>query len=71
VVGLLRGARPGKVVALRADMDALPVKETTGLPFASTVVAPYMGRRESGCACLRAPMGHTGHLDGRGRGARA
>ena len=31
VVGVLRGARPGRTVALRADMDALPVKEATGL----------------------------------------
>ena len=37
VVGLLKGARPGKTVALRADMDALPMKEETGLPYASTV----------------------------------
>jgi amidohydrolase len=35
VVGLLRGARPGPVVALRADMDALPVEERTDVPFAS------------------------------------
>jgi len=35
VVGILRGGRPGPVVALRADMDALPVTERTGLPFAS------------------------------------
>ena len=35
VVGLLRGASEGPTVALRADMDALPVKEKTGLPFAS------------------------------------
>lgn len=43
VVGVLRGARPGKTVALRADMDALPVKEATGLPFASTATGEYMG----------------------------
>ena len=35
VVALLRGARPGKTVALRADIDALPFTEQTGLPFAS------------------------------------
>ncbi|MGC9336468.1 MAG: M20 metallopeptidase family protein [Anaerolineae bacterium] len=35
VVGTLRGAQPGKTVALRADMDALPVQEETGLDFAS------------------------------------
>ena len=35
VVGLLRGARPGRTVALRADMDALPLEEETGEPFAS------------------------------------
>lgn len=36
VVGVLRGARPGPVVLLRADMDGLPVPERTRLPFAST-----------------------------------
>jgi len=35
VVGIFRGARPGRCVALRADMDALPVEEATGLPFSS------------------------------------
>jgi amidohydrolase len=37
VTAVLRGGRPGPVVLLRADMDALPVTETTGLPFASQV----------------------------------
>jgi amidohydrolase len=37
VVGLLEGARPGKTLLLRADMDALPIPERSGEPFASTV----------------------------------
>jgi hippurate hydrolase len=37
VVGVLRGARPGPTYLLRGDMDALPVQEDTGLPFASAV----------------------------------
>jgi amidohydrolase len=37
VVGVLRGARPGPTYLLRADMDALPVPEDTGLPFASEI----------------------------------
>ncbi|MFN3385618.1 MAG: amidohydrolase [Candidatus Thermochlorobacter sp.] len=44
VVAVLRGALPGKVVALRADMDALPVTEETGLPFASKVKTTYNGQ---------------------------
>ena len=35
VVALIRGGKPGPTVALRADMDALPIQEQTGLPFAS------------------------------------
>lgn len=37
VVGLVEGKEPGPCVALRADMDALPIQETTGLPFASKI----------------------------------
>ena len=37
VVGLIEGGRPGPVLAIRADMDALPMQEKTDLPFASTV----------------------------------
>lgn len=44
VVGILRGERPGPVVAVRADMDALPVTEATGLPFASTRRTTYGGQ---------------------------
>ena len=44
VVAVLRGGRPGPVVAVRADMDALPVTEDTDLPFASTVRASYLGQ---------------------------
>ncbi|MDO8901292.1 MAG: amidohydrolase [Phenylobacterium sp.] len=44
VVATLKGGKPGGVVALRADMDALPVEEKTGLPFASKVVGEYNGQ---------------------------
>src|SRR3954469_13633368 len=44
IVALLRGGKPGPVVALRADMDALPVKEPAGLPFASKARGKYLGR---------------------------
>ena len=44
VVGLLKGGRPGPVVAVRADMDALPVTEDTPYPFKSTVRTTYLGQ---------------------------
>lgn len=50
VVGLLKGNAPGKTLLVRADMDALPIKEETGLPFAST----HKGRMH---AC-----GHDAHM---------
>jgi amidohydrolase len=58
VVGLLRGGTPGPVIALRADMDALPVTEQTGLPYASKVKVEY-GGKEIGVmhAC-----GHDAHV---------
>ena len=44
VIGVLKGARPGPVVAVRADMDALPVTEATEVPYRSTAVTQYLGR---------------------------
>ncbi len=44
VVAVLEGGKPGPTVALRADMDALPVKEETGLPFASKATGTYRGQ---------------------------
>lgn len=57
VVGILKGDKPGPVIALRADMDALPVTEKNDLPFASKVKTIYNGK-ETGVmhAC-----GHDGH----------
>ncbi len=43
VVGTLVGGKPGPVIALRADMDGLPVREQTGLPFASVAKGEYNG----------------------------
>jgi amidohydrolase len=45
VVALLRGGRPGPVVALRADMDGLPVREEVNVPFASKAVGEYEGNK--------------------------
>jgi amidohydrolase len=58
VVGILKGGKPGPVVALRADMDALPVTERGSLPFKSTVKANF-NNQETGVmhAC-----GHDAHV---------
>ncbi|NNL00848.1 MAG: amidohydrolase, partial [Eudoraea sp.] len=45
VVGILKGDHPGKVVALRADIDALPVTERNDLAFKSTVTAEFLGEQ--------------------------
>lgn len=63
VVALLRGGRPGPVVALRADMDALPVTEQSGLPYASRVRTTWMGQ-EVGVAHVCGHDGHTAILMG-------
>lgn len=57
VVGLLRGARPGRTVALRADMDALPVKEPAGLHFASQARQAYLGKETD----VMHACGHDAH----------
>ena len=44
VAAVLKGGRPGPKILIRADMDALPVREETGLPFASQVTATYRGQ---------------------------
>lgn len=44
VIGLLKGKKPGKVVALRADMDALPVEERNDLPYRSKETGEFMGK---------------------------
>jgi amidohydrolase len=57
VVGVLKGSRPGPVVALRADMDALPVTEEVDLPFASKVRTEYKGQQVG----VMHACGHDGH----------
>ncbi|HVE78459.1 MAG TPA: amidohydrolase [Gemmatimonadaceae bacterium] len=58
VVGVLRGGRPGPVVALRADMDALPVTEEVDLPFRSRVRAQYNGQEVG----VMHACGHDNHV---------
>ena len=57
VVGVLKGSKPGKVLALRADMDALPVRETVDLPFASRAKGRHMGKEVD----VMHACGHDGH----------
>jgi amidohydrolase len=58
VVGLLKGDLPGKVVALRADMDALPVTERNNLPFKSIVTSEYNGKKTG----VMHACGHDSHV---------
>lgn len=58
VVAILKGGKPGPVVALRADIDALPVQERTAVPFASKVKADYMGQTVD----VMHACGHDAHI---------
>jgi amidohydrolase len=58
VIGLLKGGKPGPVVALRADMDGLPVTEETDLPFRSQVKAEYLGQEVG----VMHACGHDAHV---------
>jgi amidohydrolase len=57
VAGILRGGRPGPVIALRADMDALPVNEQTDLPFKSVATSEFRGEKVG----VMHACGHDGH----------
>ena len=58
LVGFIRGALPGPTIALRADMDALPVVEKTGLPFASKETTQYLGQDVG----IMHACGHDAHV---------
>jgi amidohydrolase len=58
VVAILRGGKPGPVVALRADMDALPITERTKVPFASKVKTMYNGQEVG----VMHACGHDSHM---------
>ncbi len=58
VVGILKGGKPGPVIALRADMDGLPVIERTAVPFASKVKAQYNGQEVG----VMHACGHDSHI---------
>jgi len=57
VVGILKGNKPGPVIALRADMDALPIEEVNDLPYASKVKTIYNGKETN----VMHACGHDGH----------
>ena len=58
VLGVLQGGKPGPVVALRADMDGLPVVEQTGLPYASRETGTYLGQEVG----VMHACGHDNHV---------
>lgn len=58
VVGILRGGKPGPRIALRADMDALPVTEQVDLPFASKATAEFRGEKVG----VMHACGHDAHV---------
>jgi amidohydrolase len=58
VVGILKGGKPGPVVALRADMDGLPVTERVELPFKSAVITDYNGQKTG----VMHACGHDTHI---------
>jgi amidohydrolase len=58
VVGILKGGKPGPVVALRADMDGLPVTERVDVPFKSTVTTEYNGQKTG----VMHACGHDTHV---------
>ena len=58
VIGILRGGKPGRVVALRADMDALPVVEQVDVPFKSTVRTTFNGHEVG----VMHACGHDAHV---------
>jgi amidohydrolase len=58
VSAVLKGGKPGPVIALRADMDALPVSEQVDVPFKSTVTTEYLGKKVG----VMHACGHDAHV---------
>lgn len=58
VTAVLKGGKPGPIIALRADMDALPVSEQVDVPFKSTVTTEYLGKKVG----VMHACGHDAHV---------
>jgi len=58
VIAIIEGGKPGPLVAIRTDMDGLPVTEQTGLPFASTAIDQYNGEQTG----VMHACGHDNHM---------